>query len=909
MNSRRDAGIFAEAALRGDPTLTRPPTPESPLPPTESASDLAAHTPMMQQYLGIKARYPETLVFYRMGDFYELFYADAERAAALLDIALTHRGRSAGAPIPMAGVPAHAVDGYLARIVAAGESVAICEQIGDPALAKGPVDRRVTRVVTPGTLVEDGLLDERASNFLASVVRVGGRFGLAVAELSDGELRVFETGEEDRLVANLARIAPAEILVPGDFRPPLPDALDAVLTPLPPGRFAPAGASEVIARTLPAPARVELERHRLDVAGRALGALIAYAADMQTGGGEARPSAYRLTVERDADTLVIDPATRRNLELELRTTGERRHTLLALMDSTRTSMGSRLLAAWLRAPLTDRHVVDARQDAHEELAARGLTERVRSHLGGVPDVSRALTRITLGSARPRDLTALGIALNTLPALSELVSEAETPLLVEIASGLAPRPVLADLLARALAPSPPASHRDGGVIAEGYDAELDELRALSASADGFLAELEQRERAATGIENLKVGYNRVHGYYLEVSRARAGAMPERFVRRQTLKNAERYVTPELKEYEDRVLAARDRALKRELELYEALQREVAAHADDLRAAAHALATLDVLAAFAERRAALNLVRPELDQTPGLAIRAGRHPVIEAALETRFVPNDLELSDARRMLVITGPNMGGKSTFMRQTALIVVLAFAGAPVPADAARIGPVDRIFSRIGAGDNLTAGASTFMVEMAETAQILAHATPASLVLVDEIGRGTSTFDGLAIAWAAASWLARENRAFTLFATHYFELTGLATGLPGVANVHLDAVEYDQTIVFTHEVRGGAADRSYGLHVAKLAGLPERVLDLAAAKLAELERGTLEKTRRATPELPQGDLFVAEAPAEDPGNTLAVKTGGDAGRIVAMLAEVDPDDLSPREALELVYRLKSGPGG
>jgi len=862
---------------------------------------------MMRQYLSIKAAHPDTLLFYRMGDFYELFFADAERAAALLDIALTHRGRSAGEPIPMAGVPAHAVDGYLARLVERGESVVICEQIGDPPLAKGPVERRVTRIVTPGTLVEAGLLEERASNHIAAVLVVAGRHAIASAELSDGELTVLETDDPERCAATLARIAPAELLVAGDAEPPVPAGLDVPLTRLPPGRFARETAERVLADVLETPDRVELERQGLTLAGRALGALLAYAGEMQTGGRRdgAPPPAGRLTIEHDADTLAIDPATRRNLEIEVRTTGDRRHTLKALMDTTKTPMGSRLLASWLRAPLTSRAAVEARQDAHEELTARGLTEAVRAMLVGVPDVSRALTRVTLGQARPRDLAAVSQALAALPELSRLLGGADTTLLASLAADLAPQEGLSDLLARALVDAPPATHREGGVIAAGFDAELDELRALSAHADGFLADLEARERAATGIDTLKVGYNRVHGYYLEVGRARSGAMPERFVRRQTLKNAERFVTPELKDYEDRVLAARERALKRELSLYETLQRDVAEHAAAVRRAARALATLDVLAAFSERRAALDLVRPEFLDGPCLSIRGGRHPVIEAAIETRFVPNDLELTDDRRMLVITGPNMGGKSTYMRQTALIVILAFAGAPVPATAARLGPVDRIFSRIGAGDNLTAGASTFMVEMAETARILAHATSASLVLVDEIGRGTSTFDGLAIAWAAAGWLAQRNRAFTLFATHYFELTTLAGTLPGVANVHLDAVEFDETIVFTHEVREGAADRSYGLHVAKLAGLPAPVIERAAEKLAALERDALGRGPEASG-TGQSDLFSTARKDPAPPPTDPPAPGA---RLAARLGAVDLDALSPKAALDLLYELKRDADG
>ena len=843
-----------------------------------------AHTPMMQQYLRIKAEHPDILLFYRMGDFYELFYDDARRAAQLLEITLTTRGQSAGEPIPMAGVPVHAVDQYLAKLVQLGESVAICEQIGDPSASRGPVERKVVRIVTPGTVTEEALLDERRDNLLlAACGDAEGHFGLAWVDVSSGRFWVMEVEGEEAFTGELERLAPREVLVPETGS--LPGMAQHPGTRRRPDwHFDTEAAARALCRQF---GTLDLSGFGIDglpLAVGAAGCLLQYLQDTQRA---ALPHLRGITHERREETVILDAASRRNLEIEAARSGERRHSLLGLMDRCATAMGSRLLRQWLHRPLRDARILRGRHQCVEFLVTTGLHEGVHEALTGLCDLPRVLSRVALRQARPRDLAALRDTLARLPALRALLAEADDPLLERLHREVGEHARLARTLRQAIVEAPPQLLRDGGVIAEGYDAELDELRALSRDADAFLLSLEARERERTGIANLRVRYNKVHGYYIEVSRGQADRVPEEYQRRQTLKGAERFITPELKAFEDRVLSAREKALALEKALWEGLLDRILEELAPLQRTGDALAELDVLANLAERAATLDFHRPELVDAPGIEIRGGRHPVIEQTLEDPFVPNDLVLDEHRRMLVITGPNMGGKSTYMRQAALIVLLACIGSFVPADAARIGPVDRIFTRIGASDDLASGRSTFMVEMTETANILHNATDRSLVLLDEIGRGTSTYDGLSLAWAVALDLATRSRAFTLFATHYFELTELAGQVEGIENVHLDAVEHGDRVVFLHNVKPGPADRSYGLHVAALAGIPADVLETARRKLAELERQA-EHPPAAGPAAPQLALFPD--PAEHP--------------VIEAVSRIDPDALTPRQALDLLYRLR-----
>ncbi len=845
---------------------------------------ISKHTPMMQQYLRIKAEHPDILVFYRMGDFYELFYDDARRAAQLLDITLTARGQSAGDPIPMAGVPYHSVDNYLSRLVKLGESVAICEQIGDPATTRGPVERRVTRIVTPGTLTEEALLNERQSNLLLCLSRDGPRFGLASMELSSGRFTVQELHGEEALHAEVERLRPAEILYDEDK--PLPGILQdhANLARRAPWHFEPETCRRLLNRQFGTRDLSGFGCEDMDLAVQAAGSLLQYVTDTQR---SALPHLLGLQVERHDEAVIIDAASRRNLELEHSLAGGTEHTLAWVLDTTVTAMGSRLLRRRIHRPLRDQAVVRARHDAIDLILDRQRVETLRDNLRGIGDVERILARVALRSARPRDLEALGVALDRLPLLQSHLRNLELPLFADLRTRLGEHPQTADLLRRAIIDNPPVLMRDGGVVREGYDNELDELRNLSRNADGFLVELERRERETTGIANLRVRYNRVHGYYIEVSRGQADQVPDRYTRRQTLKGAERYITPELKTFEDQVLSARERALAREKALYDDLLERLNADLTALQESAGALAELDTLCCLAERAETLNYCRPELDTRPGLLIEDGRHPVVERVLDQPFVPNDARLDEQRRMLIITGPNMGGKSTYMRQVALITLMAYIGSHVPARRACLGPVDRIFTRIGASDDLARGRSTFMVEMTETANILNNATSNSLVLLDEIGRGTSTFDGLSLAWAAAAWLAERLRAFTLFATHYFEMTALPQHYAGAENVHLEAVEHGDRIVFLHSVRPGPASQSYGLQVAALAGVPSAVIDAARDKLAQLER---DNWRPGDGEANQLPLFTEQTNSD---------------RIRHRLESVNPDEFSPREALDLLYELKS----
>ncbi len=825
------------------------------------------------------------LLFYRMGDFYELFYEDAERAAQLLDITLTSRGKSAGEPIPMAGVPVHAVENYLARLLRQGESVAICEQIGDPAKAKGPVERKVVRIVTPGTVTDEALLEDRRDTLLAALWPGKAGWGLATLDLAGGRFHVQEPEDETTLRGELERLQPAELLVPETAVPPFLERAGFHLTRRPEWHFDPDTAHRLLTEQFGTRDLAGFGCEGMTRAIRAAGALLQYVQETQR---SALPHLTGLRVEHRDEALIIDAATRRNLEIDRARSGRRRHSLVGLLDHTATAMGGRLLARWINRPLRDRAQVTARHDAVQAFVEWERLDDFRRLLSGVGDIERILSRIALGTARPRDLATLRDALALLPELQALLQPVQAPLVRELAEQAGEQPETLDLLRRAIRENPPALIRDGGVLAEGWDAELDELRALSQNADRFLLELEARERERTGIPTLKVAYNRVHGYYIEVGRTHADRLPEDYVRRQTLKAVERYITPELKKFEDQVLSARERALAREKRLYEALLERLRPEIGELQRCAAALAALDVLTNLADRAIAFDYRRPRLTETPGIRIRAGRHPVVERSLEVPFVPNDLQMNDDQRMLVITGPNMGGKSTYMRQCALIVILACAGGFVPAEEAEIGPVDRIFSRIGASDDLSGGRSTFMVEMEETANILHNATDRSLVLMDEIGRGTSTFDGLSLAWACAVELADRIRAFTLFATHYFELTTLPETCPGVANVHLEAVEHGDGIVFLHRVEEGPASQSYGLQVAALAGVPRGVIARARERLAELERAA---HHHATRELPQMALPLTPEPEPHP--------------VVLRLLHIEPDALSPRQALELLYELRA----
>jgi DNA mismatch repair protein MutS len=862
---------------------------------------------MMQQYLRIKAEHPNALLFYRMGDFYELFHDDARRAAKLIDITLTARGQSAGEPIPMAGVPYHSVDTYLGRLVRKGESVAICEQVGDPAKSKGPVERQVVRVVTPGTVTDDALLEQRRETLLAAVVRRPGKegvsFGLAWLDLAAGRFTVLEADGEPALTAELERLKPAELLIPEDQSRELGALADGAARVRPPWHFELASASRLLTDQLGTLDLRGFGADDLPLAICAAGALLQNVRETQK---TALPHITQLAVEERGDALQLDAATRRNLEIDASLSGQDSATLFALLDSTTTPMGSRQLRRWLNRPLTNQQELRRRYQALALLVDARRFESLREPLRAIGDVERILARVALRSARPRDLTALRASIGVLPALRAALKRIEAPLVIELTQAVDDHEDVAGLLQRAIAEEPSVLLREGDVIAVGYDAELDELRRISSNTDDFLLELERRERERSGIPSLKLAYNRVSGFYIEINRSQAENVPKDYIRRQTVKNAERFITPELKSFEDKVLGAREKALARERELYEEVLTQLIDRLAALQATASALATLDCLAALAERAAQLNWTEPKLVAETCLEIRGGRHPVVEHFIEGPFVPNDLQLDAARRMLVVTGPNMGGKSTYMRQSALIVLLAHVGSFVPAERAVLGPIDRIFTRIGAGDDLAGGRSTFMVEMTEAANILNNATDKSLILMDEIGRGTSTYDGLSLAWAVARHIARVNRAFTLFATHYFELTQLAQEIDGVANVHLDATEHRDGIVFLHAVKEGPASRSYGLAVAQLAGVPREVIAAAREYLVALEtqahasdpggaRGA--RGRRAPAPTPQAQLPL-EPPAPPPVDPRLLE-------VEAALRAVSADDLTPRAALDLVYKLRS----
>ena len=859
---------------------------------------------MMQQYLRIKAEHPNSLVFYRMGDFYELFYDDARRTAKLIDITLTSRGQSAGEPIPMAGVPHHALENYLARLVRKGESVAICEQIGDPAKSKGPVERQVVRVVTPGTVTDDALLEQRRETLLAAVTRRANKdgvsFGIAWLDLAAGRFSVMEADGVAALEAELERLKPAELLVPEDQSRELGEITHGEQRVRPPWHFELASASRLLTDQLGTLDLRGFGADDLPLAIAAAGGLLQYVRETQK---TALPHINTLSVEERGDSLHLDAATRRNLEIDVSLSGQDSATLFALLDATVTPMGSRNLRRWLNRPLTDQQQLRKRYQAIALLVDARRFEHLREPLRAIGDVERILARVSLRSARPRDLTALRSSLAVLPTLRATLTRIDAPLITELTGAMSDHTDVVQLLQLAIAEEPSVMLRDGDVIAPGYDAELDELRRISSHTDEFLLELEQRERERSGISSLRLNYNRVSGFFIEINRSQADNVPKDYIRRQTVKNAERFITPELKSFEDKVLGAREKALAKERELYDILLTQLTDRLGALQATAGALSALDTLAALAERAAALHWSEPRLVTETCLEIRGGRHPVVEHFIDGAFVPNDLVLDASRRMLIVTGPNMGGKSTYMRQGALICLLAHVGSFVPAESCVLGPLDRIFTRIGAGDDLAGGRSTFMVEMTEAANILNNATDKSLILMDEIGRGTSTYDGLSLAWAVARHIARVNRSFTLFATHYFELTQLPREMDTIANVHLDATEHRDGIVFLHAVKEGPASRSYGLAVAQLAGVPRETIAAAREYLSALEKGgsstpaeTKGRGRASTP-TPQGQLALEPPPPPPPDPRLL--------ELEAAVRAVNADDLTPRAALDLIYKLRS----
>lgn len=894
----------------------------------------ATHTPMMVQYLGIKAQHPDSILFYRMGDFYELFFDDAKRAAELLDITLTARGKSGGEPIPMAGIPYHAADNYLGRLVRQGLSVAICEQTGKVAESKGPVKREVVRVITPGTLTEETLLAAREVALLVCISEGKEGYGIAALDVAAGDLAVMQVPDMARLQAEIARLNPAELLLLEHSS--LTSVMsDYTIRGRAPWLFDAATSRQNMLDHFKVKNLEAFGCDELQLAVSAASVALGYARETQL---NALQQVKQLRVERANDTIILDPGTRRHLELVENDKQQPAQTLVSVIDKTRNPMGARKLRAWLQQPIRNRQKIHQRQDRVAALMDNDACEEVADVLGNMYDLERILTRVLLGNAQPRELERLRKSLELIPSLytqlETLTGDAAEAALAAMIDTLKTPVEATALLQKAIFENPPVVLREGGVIADGFDAELDELRGLSSNADDYLTQMEQREKEATGISSLKVGYNRVHGFYIETNRQTEP--PAHYIRRQTLKSTERYITPELKEHEDKVLGAREKALARERELYakvlEALQPEL----DTLRSFAHVIAELDVLNSFARMAIKHDWCRPVLNEKTGIAIDAGRHPVIEALIDEPFVANPTHLDEQCRMLLITGPNMGGKSTFMRQTALIALLAHTGSHVPASAATIGPIDRIFTRIGASDDLARGQSTFMVEMTEAAHILRNATANSLVLMDEVGRGTSTYDGLSLAWACAEHLAVDNRALCLFATHYFELTDMAEQHATVHNVHLDAVEHEGKIIFMHSIKTGATDRSYGLQVAELAGVPDTALRYARVRLSALETEpatvasntasasnstSLENTSTASFPSESIDPNVGKANSVQPvtespapvNETSAAKPNtrippqldlfGQSDAISDYLKKLDVDGLSAREALSHLYEM------
>ena len=855
---------------------------------TSSNLDLSQHTPMMRQYLTIKSEFPDTLIFYRMGDFYELFFDDAKKASDLLDISLTARGKTGGNAIPMAGVPYHAVENYLAKLVQLGESIAICEQIGDPATSKGPVERKVVRIITPGTVSDEALLNDRQDNLIVAIYENTSapklaQFGLAYLDINSGRFVISEPQSSEQLQAELQRLAPAELLYPESL-------VDTSLVNVHKGlRRRPAWDFDIDT------AKVLLNKqfgtkelsgfgvNEMKIGLSAAGCLFQYVKDTQR---SALPHIRAITTESLSTSVVLDSATRRNLEITVNLQGGQENTLASILDKSATAMGSRLLKRWLHFPLRDTSILEQRQQSISTILAQDLFNDLHQELKQIGDIERIVSRIALRSARPRDFSRLRASLQKLPDLQSLLNESDNHL-SSLAKDCLPLPQLQSLLELAIIENPPVLIRDGGVIAPGYHKELDVLRDLSDGATEFLAQLEAKEKERTGIQSLKVGYNKVHGFYIEISRSASHAVPDDYIRRQTLKNNERFITQELKQHEETVLSAQSKFLALEKRLYDEIFDLISPELAKLQTLATSLAEIDVLNTLAERADTLNYAKPTLTTELGIEIEAGRHPVVEQMTPQGFIANPVFLNNERKMLIITGPNMGGKSTYMRQTALIVLLAHIGSYIPADAAKIGMVDRIFTRIGASDDLASGRSTFMVEMTETANILHNATEKSLVLLDEIGRGTSTYDGLSLAWSCAEMLATQTKAFTLFATHYFELTLLAEQIPALANVHLDAIEHDENIVFMHAIQEGAASKSFGLQVAQLAGVPKPVIKRAKQRLSELEA-------QQSPSMLPADSNIFDQ------LTLIEESHP----VLDDLKNTDLNNLSPRDALEFLFTLK-----
>lgn len=839
---------------------------------------------MMQQYLRIKADHPNTLLFYRMGDFYELFYDDAKKASKILDITLTARGQSGGNPIPMCGIPYHAADNYLSRLIKRGESVAICEQTSKPGESKGPVDREVMRIVTPGTVTEEALLDERKDNLLLCVHHNKDTYGLATLNITSGRFNVLEVKHKAQLYAELERLQPVEILLSEDdllheeFKTSLSNTIS--LRQQPPWWFDFDSASRILNKQFGTRDLSGFGCDNFATAIMAAGCLMQYTQDTQRA---ALPHISALHVENTDDVIVLDAASRRNLEIELNISGGTENTLASVIDRTTTSMGSRCLRRWLHSPLRNHELLTQRHQAIGELLDNQLTSDIQFCLNSIGDIERIMSRLALLSTRPRDLETLKNSLAVLPELQNLLQQCHAPMSQQLSNDIATHPAIVDLLSAAIRENPPVLIRDGGFIAAGYNKELDELRALSKNADTFLEELEVRERETTGIKTLKVSYNRVHGYYIEISRLQSDNVPVHYTRKQTLKTTERFITEELKQYEDKVLSAKERSLALEKSIYDDLLTELQTYLQSLKTCAHGIAELDSICCLSERAQSLDYNCPTLSEKPGIHIKQGRHAVVERVCDSQFVPNDTLLSDTKRMSIITGPNMGGKSTYMRQTALIVLLAYIGSYVPAESAVIGPIDRIYTRIGASDDLASGRSTFMVEMTEAANILNNATENSLVLMDEIGRGTSTFDGLSLAWACAYHLSAVNKSYTLFATHYFEITALPDEIRGINNIHISAIEHGEKIIFLHSVKPGPANQSYGLQVAQLAGVPNQVIKLAKKKMTELENQSV----KSHSDSGQFEMF-SNRPHP----------------VIDKLQELDIDELTPKAALELLYQLK-----
>lgn len=854
-----------------------------------SKNNVSQHTPMMQQYLTLKAEAPDILLFYRMGDFYELFFDDAKKASRLLGISLTKRGQTAGQPIPMAGVPHHAVEGYLVKLVQLGESAAICEQVGDPATSKGPVERKIVRIITPGTVSDEALLDDSRDNLISCVYYQQSNFGLATLDITSGRFIINQFSEQETLLAELQRLDPAELLYPEDF--PYIHMIEQRrgIRRRPEWEFELTTATRILTQQFATRDLVGFGVANANIALCAAGCLLQYIKDTQR---TALPHINGISLEQNQSVVILDAATRRNLELTQNLAGGYENTLAEVLDNTATAMGSRLLKRWIHQPSRNIELLQQRQTQIEGLIDLNLYTDCGELLKNIGDIERVIARLALKSARPRDLVKLKNAFATLPDLHDLFVDSDVDLLQQLCLRIGQYPDLAELLEKAIIDNPPVLIRDGGVIAPGYHDELDEWRNLSKGATDYLAELEDREKQATGIATLKVSYNKVHGYYIEVSRSQSEQVPAHYVRRQTLKNTERYLIPELKTYEDKVLMSQGKALALEKKLYDELLDTLLPYLSQLQQTAAALSELDVLANFAERAETLQYVKPSLTQASGVKINAGRHPVVEQVSHDPFIANPVELNPNRRMLIVTGPNMGGKSTYMRQIALIVLMAHIGCYVPADEAVIGNVDRIFTRIGASDDLASGRSTFMVEMTETANILHNATASSLVLMDEIGRGTSTYDGMSLAWACAEHLAQSTQALTLFATHYFELTQLPEIIDGLANVHLDAVEHQDSIAFMHSVQEGAASKSFGLQVAALAGVPKQVIQQAKRKLHQLENQGQQQLAANTQALQIEPPTQPSLPFELPHP------------VIEELTSLNPDELSPKQALELLYQLK-----